>query len=38
MKLEKGHKKNFLALDLKLCYHYDTLGNMLKYYKERWIK
>ena len=23
MKLEKGHKKNYLALVLKLCYHYD---------------
>jgi hypothetical protein len=37
MKLEKGHK-NYLALVLKLCYRYDTLRNMLKYYKERWIK
>ena len=38
MKLEMGHKENFLALDLKLWYHYDILGNILKYYKERWIK
>jgi len=37
MKLEKGHK-NYLALVLKLCYHYDILQNRLKYYKERWIK
>ena len=38
MKLEKGHKKYYLALDLKLCYHCDIFGNSLKYYKERWIK
>jgi len=25
MKLEKGHKKYYLALVLKLCYHYDIL-------------
>ena len=30
-KLEKGHKKNYLALVLKLCYHYDILGNRVKY-------
>jgi len=24
MKLEKGHKKDYLVLVLKLCYHYDT--------------
>jgi len=28
MKLEKGHK-NYLALVLKLCYHYDILRNRL---------
>jgi len=38
MKLEKGHKKNYLALVLKLCYHGDILQNRLKYYMERWIK
>jgi len=38
MKLEKGHKKNYLALVLKLCYHNDILQNGLKYYRERWIK
>jgi len=38
MKLEKGHKNNYLAQVLKLCYHYDILRNRLKYYKERWIK
>jgi len=38
MKLEKGHKKNYLALVLKLCYHYDILQNRLKYYTERCIK
>ena len=37
IKLEMGHK-NYLALVLKLCYHYDILRNRLKYYKERWIK
>jgi hypothetical protein len=37
MKLEKGIK-NYLALVLKLCYHYDILLKRLKYYKERWIK
>jgi hypothetical protein len=37
MKLEKAHK-NYLALVLKLCYHYDILRNRLKYYMERWIK
>jgi hypothetical protein len=26
-KLEKGHKKDYLALVLKLCYHYDILRN-----------
>jgi hypothetical protein len=36
MKLEKGHK-NYLALVLKLCYHFDILRNKLKYYTERWI-
>jgi len=25
MKLEKGHKIYYLALVLKLCYHYDIL-------------
>jgi len=30
MTLEKGHKKDYLALVLKLCYHYDILWNMLK--------
>jgi len=25
MKLEKGHEKIYLALVLKLCYHYDIL-------------
>jgi len=30
MKLEKGHKKDYLALVLKLCYHYDILRNRLK--------
>jgi hypothetical protein len=29
MKLEKGHKKNYLALVLKLCYHYNILQNKL---------
>ena len=38
MKLEKGHTKNYLALVLKLCYHYDILRNGLKYYREGWIK
>jgi hypothetical protein len=37
MKLEKGHK-NYLALVLKLCYHYNILRNRLKYCTERWIK
>ena len=37
MKLEKGHKKNYFALVLKLCYHYDILQNGFKYYTERWI-
>ena len=37
MKLEKGHN-NYLALVLKLCYHYDILQNGLKYYTERWVK
>jgi len=36
-KLKKGHK-NYLALVLKLCYHYDILQNRLRYYTERWIK
>ena len=35
--LEKGHK-NYLVLVLKLCYHYDTLRNRLKYYTEWWFK
>jgi len=26
MKLEKGHKKNYLALVLKLCYYCDILN------------
>jgi hypothetical protein len=34
MKLEKG-RKIYLALVLKLCYHYDILRNRLKYYTER---
>jgi hypothetical protein len=38
MKLEKGHKNYYLALVLKLCYHYDIVRNRLKYYTERWIK
>jgi hypothetical protein len=38
MKLEKGRKKNYLALVLKLCYHYDIVQNRLKYYTERCIK
>jgi len=38
VKLEKVHKKNYLALVLKLCYHHDILRNRLKYYNERWIK
>jgi hypothetical protein len=38
MKLEKGHEKYYLALVLKLCYHYDILRNRLKYYTERLIK
>jgi len=38
LKLEKGHKKNYLALVLKLCYHYGILRHRLKYYMERWIK
>jgi hypothetical protein len=37
MKLEKGHK-NYLALVLKLCCHFDILRNRSKYYMERWIK
>jgi len=35
--LEKG-PKIYLALVLKLCYHYDILRRNLKYYTERWIK
>ena len=31
MKLENGHKNSYLALVLKLCYHYDILRNRLKY-------
>jgi hypothetical protein len=31
MKLEKGHEKDYLAIVLKLCYHYDILRNRLKY-------
>jgi hypothetical protein len=38
MKVEKGHKNYYLALVLKLCYHYDIVRNRLKYYTERWIK
>jgi hypothetical protein len=38
MKLEKGYNNIYLALVLKLCYHYDILRNRLKYYTERWIK
>jgi hypothetical protein len=38
MKLEKGHKKNYLALDLNSCYNYDILQNRLKYYTKRWFK
>ena len=38
MTLEKGHKKYYLALALKLCYHYVILQNRLKYCTERWIK
>jgi len=38
MKLEKEHKKNYLALVLKLYYQYDILRNRLKYYAEWWIK
>jgi len=38
MKLDKGHKKYYLTLVLKLCYHYDILRNRLKYCMERWIK
>jgi hypothetical protein len=38
MKLEKGHKKYYLALVLKLCYHYVILRNRVKYYTERRIK
>jgi len=37
MKLEKGHK-NYLALILKVCFHYIILRNKLKYYTERWIE
>jgi hypothetical protein len=36
IKVENGHKK-YLALVLKLCYHYGILLNRLKYYTERWI-
>jgi hypothetical protein len=28
----------YLALVLKLCYHYDILRNRLKYYTEMWIE
>jgi hypothetical protein len=38
VKLEKGHKKYYLALVLKLCYHCDILRNRLKSYTELWIK
>jgi len=38
MKFEKGHKENYVALVLKLCYHYDILRNRLKYYREQWFK
>ena len=34
MKLEKGHKKKYFALVLKLCCHYDIVRNRLKYYTE----
>jgi len=37
VKLEKGHKNNYLALVLKLCYHCDILRKRFKYYTERWI-
>jgi hypothetical protein len=37
-KVENEHKKKYLALVLKLCYHYGILLNRLKYYTERWIK
>jgi len=37
MILEKGYK-NYLALVLKLYYHYDILQNRLRYYTEWWIK
>jgi hypothetical protein len=37
VKLEKGHKKDYLSLVLKLCYRCDILRNGLKYYTERWI-
>jgi hypothetical protein len=38
IKVEKGHKVNYLALVLKLCYHCRILRNRLKCYTERWIK
>ena len=38
MKLEKGHKKDYLALVLKLCYTFVILRNRLKYYTEWWFK
>jgi hypothetical protein len=37
IKVENGQKKKYLALVLKLCYHYGILLNRLKYYTERWI-
>jgi len=30
MKLENGHKKNYLAVVLKLCYRCDILQNSFK--------
>jgi len=38
VKLVKGHKKNYLALVLKLCYHCNILQRKLKYFMEQWIK
>jgi len=35
--IRKG-TKNYLALVLKFCYHYDILRKGLKYYTERWFK
>ena len=33
MKLEKGHKNNYLALVLKVWYNYDIFHEIRKYYK-----